>query len=180
MRFTAFNRLLCNESMNKTPGFKIVLLIAVLLLAVVLYKIGYESWLSHLFDKITQLFFETSGCDDNYPKPFDEKACQEVIDRYRTVDFHLSWPIKYIAFSFISYFCSRIIIGNRNILGYDFVAVVIMGLASIAVPFTITDPTVYGVEAFMSMVPLVIGCSYFLYTNRKLHNKKCMRRNTLA
>ncbi len=153
--------------MDSIRGTRIIGLVLTLLIGIVLYKIVYEFWISRVIDYVIGSFVDLSVCESN----FNEPECDTVFSRFRTIEHFFSWSLKYFAFFFLSFYLSRLIIGNRSIVGLNFLVVVLLGLSSIVIPFTITDGTVSGISAFMSILPIGVGCLYFVYSNRKLHNK---------
>ena len=157
--------------MDSLRNSRIVVLVAALLTGIVFYIFGYEFLVSPVINSGLESLIDLTACADNYPEPFDAVACDAQINKYTMIYSSISWTLKYLSFFYLAYFCSRLIVGNRFMLGAEFLFATFAGLASIVVAFTLADTTGWK-TSFYNMLPIGIGCIYFVYSNRKLHNQK--------
>jgi len=155
--------------MDKLKHLRIAVFVATVLTGFVLFFFAYEFWVSPAINALIDSFVDLSACQDNYPEPFDKVACDIQLEKYIIIDSVISWGIKSIVLILFAFYCSKLIIKNEHVLGFEFLFVVLIGLASIVVPFTIADVTGWE-TSLLNMLPIYAGCILFVYQNRKLHN----------
>lgn len=156
--------------MDKLQDSKLALLIISLFAIIILFEFTFEFWLRTPIDRLVEWLVGASVCDYSINTLTDSVACDAAIERYRNARPFFLWMPKLVTYFYLSYFFARIFIGNSVVGVFELLAKIVLGLASLTVPFVYAFYDVSGIGAIFSLLPLIVGILYFVYSNGNLRN----------
>jgi len=158
--------------MDKLHDSKLALLIISLFAIIILFEFTFEFWLHTPIDRLVEWLVGASECEYNIDTLTDSVACDAAIDRFRNVRPFFLWLPKILTYFYLSYLLARIFVGNSQVGIFELLAKIVLGFASLTVPFVYTFYDVSEKGAIFSLLPLILGILYFVYSNGNLRNNR--------
>lgn len=158
--------------MDKLQDSKLALLIISLFAIIIMFEFTINFWLRTPIDRLAEWLVGASACDYNINTLTDSVACDSAIERYRNVRPFFLWLPKLVTYFYLSYFFARLFIRSSGVGVFELLAKVVLGLASLTVPFVYAFYDVSVKGAVLSLLPLIVGIMYFVYRNGNVRNNR--------